>query len=62
MHTLLACSRGHSFSLQVVFTLHSSFANPSRELAEPPYEVTEHGWGEFDIVVEVGLSKMQACD
>ena len=40
---------------QVVFTLHSSFANPTRELSEPPYEVTEHGWGEFEIVVEVIL-------
>lgn len=42
--------------MQVVFTLHSSFANPTRELVEPPYEVTEHGWGEFEIVVEVGVS------
>ena len=41
--------------MQVVFTLHASFANPTRELAEPPYEVTEHGWGEFEIVVEVSI-------
>lgn len=44
---------------QVVFTLHASFANPTRELAGAPYEVTEHGWGEFEIVVEVSSILVQ---
>lgn len=39
--------------MQVVFQLHSSFQNPTREIMQPPYELTEHGWGEFEIVVTV---------
>lgn len=38
---------------QVVFQLHSSFQNPTREVLQPPYELTEHGWGEFEILVSV---------
>lgn len=34
---------------QVTFTLHPSFKNPVRVKEVPPYEVTESGWGEFDI-------------
>ena len=40
--------------LQVVFRLHESFQSPIRELTVPPYELTEVGWGEFDIAVTVG--------
>ncbi|KAI9594330.1 yeats family-domain-containing protein [Syncephalis fuscata] len=32
----------------VTFILHETYANPRREITEPPYEVTETGWGEFD--------------
>ena len=38
---------------KVVFHLHESFAQATRELYAPPYEVTETGWGEFDIKVEL---------
>jgi YEATS domain-containing protein 4 len=38
---------------KVVFHLHPSFAQPTRELTEPPYEVTERGWGEFEAQVRI---------
>ena len=38
---------------QVTFKLHNTFANPNRDLAYPPYELTESGWGEFDIGIEL---------
>lgn len=40
--------------MQVTFGLHSSFANPSRDVDYQPYELTEVGWGEFDITIRVG--------
>ena len=48
--TAIGCLAG----LQVVFRLHESFQSPIRELTVPPYELTEVGWGEFDIAVTVG--------
>ena len=42
---------------KVVFHLHDSFTVPSRELFQQPYEVTETGWGEFDIAVEIHLNE-----
>lgn len=41
--------------VQVVFKLHPSFAQPVRPVEGPSFELTETGWGEFDIGVEVGL-------
>jgi YEATS domain-containing protein 4 len=38
---------------KVVFQLHPSFAQPTRELMEPPYEVTERGWGEFEAQIRI---------
>ena len=38
---------------KVVFHLHASFAQPTRELTEPPYEVTERGWGEFEAQIRI---------
>ena len=38
---------------KVVFQLHPSFAQPIRELMEPPYEVTERGWGEFEAQIRI---------
>uniref|UniRef100_K3X910 YEATS domain-containing protein n=1 Tax=Globisporangium ultimum (strain ATCC 200006 / CBS 805.95 / DAOM BR144) TaxID=431595 RepID=K3X910_GLOUD len=51
---------------KVVITLHMSFANPVRDiladdtacyvctvLTEPPYEVTEFGWGEFETRIQI---------
>jgi len=37
----------------VVFQLHPSFAQPTRELNEPPFEVTETGWGEFEASIRI---------
>ena len=37
----------------VTFTLHSSFTNPVRTITQPPYEVTETGWGEFAIAIAI---------
>ena len=41
------------FISKVVFVLHPSFAEPIREVTEPPYEVTEMGWGEFEATVRI---------
>ena len=38
---------------KVVFQLHTSFAQPVRELVEPPFEVTERGWGEFEAQIRI---------
>lgn len=38
---------------KVIFKLHESYANPNRVIARPPYEVTETGWGEFDLQIKV---------
>mmetsp|Transcript_31155 Transcript_31155/g.52320 ORF Transcript_31155/g.52320 Transcript_31155/m.52320 type:complete len:216 (-) Transcript_31155:318-965(-) len=34
---------------KVVFKLHDSFPNPVRVIDKPPFELTETGWGEFEI-------------
>ncbi len=34
---------------QVTFELHETFANPRRTIEQQPFEVTEFGWGQFDI-------------
>eukprot|EP01132_Coremiostelium_polycephalum_P006055 gene6055-7542_t len=39
------------FIKKVVFHLHSSFKNPNRGIEQPPYEIHETGWGEFDLGV-----------
>jgi YEATS domain-containing protein 4 len=38
---------------KVVFQLHQSFAQPTRELTTPPYRVTERGWGEFEAQIHI---------
>ncbi|OIR57853.1 MAG: transcription initiation factor IIF auxiliary subunit [Amphiamblys sp. WSBS2006] len=38
---------------KVVFCLHASFENPLRAVTEPPFEITETGWGEFEILVQI---------
>lgn len=52
--------RGHpastdlSYAIQKVeFHLHSSFSPPVRVMEEPPFEVTEFGWGEFEVTIRV---------
>ena len=53
------CS-SHSI-VQVSFTLHSSFAKPLREYTEPPFEVREEGWGEFDVAIKVRCTSSEVC-
>lgn len=36
---------------RVVFQLHPSFNNPTRVVDSPPFELSECGWGEFEIAV-----------
>lgn len=38
---------------KIHFKLHESYANPNRILTKPPYELTETGWGEFEIVIKI---------
>mmetsp|Transcript_30572 Transcript_30572/g.91645 ORF Transcript_30572/g.91645 Transcript_30572/m.91645 type:complete len:248 (+) Transcript_30572:321-1064(+) len=38
---------------KVVFKLHESFDNPNRTCSAPPYEVSESGWGEFEINIKI---------
>lgn len=38
---------------KVHFKLHESYANPNRIVTKPPYELTETGWGEFEIVIKL---------
>ncbi len=38
---------------KVHFKLHESYANPNRVVMKPPYEITETGWGEFEIVIKI---------
>lgn len=41
---------------QVTFQLHHSFENANREITSQPFEVTEHGWGEFAIGIKVSFT------
>uniref|UniRef100_A0A5B7ATN8 Putative transcription initiation factor TFIID subunit 14b n=1 Tax=Davidia involucrata TaxID=16924 RepID=A0A5B7ATN8_DAVIN len=36
---------------RVVFQLHASFNNPIRVVESPPFELSESGWGEFEIAI-----------
>ncbi|GAB2291742.1 Transcription initiation factor TFIID subunit 14b [Dionaea muscipula] len=36
---------------RAVFQLHSSFNNPTRVMESPPFELSESGWGEFEIAI-----------
>ena len=38
---------------QVVFELHPSFTVPIRALEQQPFELTESGWGEFEVNIKV---------
>jgi len=38
---------------KVHFKLHESYNNPNRIVTKPPYELTETGWGEFEIVIKI---------
>ncbi|CAG0891474.1 unnamed protein product [Darwinula stevensoni] len=38
---------------KVHFKLHESYTNQNRVVTKPPYEVTETGWGEFEIIIKI---------
>ncbi|OLL25426.1 Protein AF-9 [Neolecta irregularis DAH-3] len=43
------------FIKKVTFKLHDTYANPTRVCENPPYEVTETGWGEFEIQIRINF-------
>ena len=42
-----------SYVKKINFKLHDSYANQNRVIIKPPYEVTETGWGKFEIVIKI---------
>jgi len=38
---------------KVTFKLHDTYTQPNRVIEKPPFEVTETGWGEFDIPIRI---------
>lgn len=38
---------------RVSFKLHETYENPVRSVDKPPYQVTETGWGEFEIIIKI---------
>ncbi|KAG2173808.1 hypothetical protein INT43_005228 [Umbelopsis isabellina] len=38
---------------KVTFRLHETYPNPQRTIEQPPFEVTETGWGEFEIAIKI---------
>lgn len=46
---------------RVVFQLHPSFNNPMRVVESPPFEVSECGWGEFEIGISIFFHN-DACE
>ncbi|XP_038705636.1 transcription initiation factor TFIID subunit 14b-like isoform X1 [Tripterygium wilfordii] len=46
---------------RAVFQLHSSFNNPTRVLESPPFELSESGWGEFEIAITLFFHN-DVCD
>ncbi|CDK26132.1 unnamed protein product [Kuraishia capsulata CBS 1993] len=41
------------FIKKVVFKLHDTYDSPTRSIESPPFEVTETGWGEFEIGIKI---------
>ncbi|GFY87996.1 YEATS family protein [Actinidia rufa] len=46
---------------RVVFQLHPSFSNPLRVVDSPPFELSECGWGEFEIAISIYFHS-DGCD
>eukprot|EP00048_Salpingoeca_helianthica_P000451 m.41618 g.41618 ORF g.41618 m.41618 type:complete len:208 (+) comp10528_c0_seq1:28-651(+) len=52
------CATGEDLSpiLQnVTFRLHESFSNAIRVVEKPPYEISESGWGEFEVAITLNF-------
>ncbi|KAG8218897.1 yeats family protein [Butyriboletus roseoflavus] len=43
------------FIKRVTFKLHETYSNPSRNVDKPPFEVSETGWGEFEIQIRINF-------
>ncbi|KZS97820.1 yeats-domain-containing protein [Sistotremastrum niveocremeum HHB9708] len=41
------------FIKRVTFKLHETYPTPNRNIDKPPFEVTETGWGEFEIHIRI---------
>ena len=41
------------FVKKVVFKLHETYPNSTRTVEKPPFEVSETGWGEFEIQIKI---------
>ncbi|KAG1815744.1 yeats family-domain-containing protein [Suillus subaureus] len=41
------------FIKRVTFKLHDTYPNPTRNIDKPPFEVSETGWGEFEIQIRI---------
>ncbi|KAF8476931.1 yeats family-domain-containing protein, partial [Kalaharituber pfeilii] len=41
------------FIKKVQFKLHETYVNPVRTIENPPFEVSETGWGEFEIQIKI---------
>ena len=41
------------FIKRVQFKLHDTYAQPTRNIDRPPFQVTESGWGEFEIQIKI---------
>ncbi|KAF7731387.1 NuA4 histone H4 acetyltransferase complex and the SWR1 complex subunit [Apophysomyces ossiformis] len=46
---------------KVVFRLHETYANPLRTVEQPPFELHETGWGEFEIMIKIHFHPV-ACE
>ncbi|KAG9317706.1 yeats family-domain-containing protein [Chiua virens] len=43
------------FVKRVTFKLHETYSNPSRNIDKAPFEVSETGWGEFEIQIRINF-------
>ncbi|KAG6812099.1 hypothetical protein H0H92_004399 [Tricholoma furcatifolium] len=43
------------FIKRVTFKLHDTYPSPTRNIDKPPFEVSETGWGEFDIQIRINF-------
>ncbi|KIP04567.1 hypothetical protein PHLGIDRAFT_120613 [Phlebiopsis gigantea 11061_1 CR5-6] len=43
------------FIKRVTFKLHDTYANPTRNVDKAPFEVSETGWGEFEVQIRINF-------
>ncbi|KAI0340806.1 yeats family protein [Trametopsis cervina] len=43
------------FIKRVTFKLHDTYANPNRNIDKAPFEVSETGWGEFEVQIRINF-------